>query len=94
MDDLEINALFEQVCDSVEDQPEAVKKVFSVLLSSTLVFRDRIQKDEGVIVTVEDVTVALDWLFEFMQTQKMPQTNLSVRMNLFNFWLEELNKTI
>ncbi len=94
MDDLEINALFEKVCDNSEDQPESVKQVFSILLSSTLVFRDRIQKQEGIVVTVEDVMEALDWLFKFMQTQKMPQSNHSLRMNLFNFWLEEMNKSI
>ncbi|QTA81572.1 Uncharacterized protein dnl_39100 [Desulfonema limicola] len=94
MDDLEINALFEQVCDNSKDQPEAVKHIFSVLLSSTLAFRDRIQKEKDIIVTVEDVTTALDWLFEFMQSQKMPDTNNSTQISLFNCWLGELNKFI
>lgn len=105
MDDLEINALFEQVSDKTQtqdqnDQPEPVKKVFSVLLTSTLAFRDRVQNDEGVVVTVEDVRIALDWLFEFMQTQKLPESNNSpdsndsLRLKLFNSWIEELNKSI
>jgi len=94
MDDLEINALFEQVCNNSEDQPESVKQVFSILISSTLAFRDRIQKEEGIIVSVDDVMTALDWLFQFMETQKMPQTNHCLQMDLFNFWLEELNKSI
>jgi len=94
MDDLEINAIFEQINNNSQNQPDTVKHIFSILFSSTLAFRDRIQKKDGIVVTVEDVRVPLDWLFEFMQSQKMPETNNILRLNLFKYWLEELNKSI
>jgi len=47
-------------------------------------------RDLGVIVTVEDVRVALDWLVESIHTKRLPETNNAVRLDLLKIWLDEL----
>jgi hypothetical protein len=44
----------------------------------------------GIIVTVEDVRVALDWLLESMNTKRLPETNHAVRLDLLKIWLDQL----
>lgn len=90
MDESEINKLFLKVAGSAGEASEDVRKVFSILVSSTLCYRDQLKEDLGIIVTVEDVRVALDWLLESMHTKRLPATNNAVRLDLLKIWLDEL----
>jgi hypothetical protein len=49
-----------------------------------------LKQDTGIIVTVEDVRVALGWLLESMRTQQLPPTGNAVRLDLVKLWLDEL----
>jgi hypothetical protein len=90
MDESDIHRLFMRVAGRTSDLPEDVKRVFSILVSSTLRYRDALKKDLGVVVTVEDVRVALDWLLESMRTKRLPETNNALRLDLVKIWLDEL----
>lgn len=90
MDESDINELFMRVAGGAGVTSEDVRKVFSMLVSSTLLYRDRLKEDLGIVVTVEDVRVALDWLEESMRTRRLPATNNAVRLDLVMIWLHEL----
>jgi hypothetical protein len=90
MDESDINKLFMTVAGSAGKVPEDVRKVFSILVSSTVLYRDTLKEDLGIVVTVEDVRLALDWLLESMHTKRLPQTNNAVRLDLLKIWLHEL----
>lgn len=79
-----------RVAGRASDLPEDVKSVFSILVSSTLRYRDSLKEDLGIVVTVEDVRVALDWLLESMRTKRLPETNNALRLDLVKIWLDEL----
>lgn len=90
MDESEINRLFMRVAGQAGEVPEEARRVFSILVSSTIRYRDCLKADLGIIVTVEDVRVALDWLLESMHTKRLPETNNAVQLDLLKIWLDAL----
>jgi len=78
------------VAENSGRMPDEVRKVFSTLVSTTLDYRDHLKQDTGIIVTVEDVQVALGWLLESIRTQQLPQAGNAVRLDLVKLWLDEL----
>ena len=71
---------------------EAVRKVFSTLVHTTLRYRDDVLASRGEVVTVEDVRICLGWLVPALATGNMPQTDNKTRLGLLKLWLEELGK--
>lgn len=90
MDESDIHRLFMKVAAGAGNVPEDVGRVFSILVSSTLRYRDALKEDLGIVVTVEDVRVALDWLLASMRTKRLPETNNALRLDLVKIWLDEL----
>ena len=90
MDESDISRLFMKVAGRTSELPDEVRSVFSILVSSTLRYRDRLKDDLEIILTVEDVRVTLDWLLQSMRTKRLPQTNNLVRLDLLKIWLDEL----
>ena len=90
MDESEIEKLFMRVAGNAGKASEDVLAVFSMLVSSTLCYRDQVKKTLGIILTVEDVQVVLNWLFEALHTKCLPKTNSAVRLDLLKIWLDEL----
>ena len=90
MDESDISRLFMRVAGNACEVPEDARRVFSILVSSTLRYRDRLKEELAIIVTVEDVRAALDWLLEAMRTKQLPETNNAVRLDLLKIWLDEL----
>ncbi len=90
MNESEIYNLLISVASSVEKVPADIRKVFSILVSTTLQYRDHLKKNLGIILTVEDVRVALNWLQESVYSKRLPKTNNMIRMDLLKIWLDEL----
>jgi hypothetical protein len=90
MKESQIEMLFERLGKSTKDVPEDVQKIFSTLVDTTLDYRDRLKKESDMIVTVEDVRIALDWLLEWVQTQRWPASDHLVRIELFRLWTQML----
>lgn len=92
VEDKEIHELFLSVMESATDNTAAVREVFSVLVRSTLRYRDRLLASEGITVTVEDVRTALDWLVPALTAGQMPATDNKIRLGLLKIWLDELRR--
>jgi hypothetical protein len=90
MKDKDIYALFTSIAENPGEMDDSVRKIFSTLVKSTLRYRDHIREYKGVIVTVEDVRIALDWLVPSLKTGRLPETDNRVRLDLLKLWLDEL----
>ena len=55
MDKEEIDSLFAQAAEGVEQQDEATRAVFGALINSTLEYRDQVYETKGIKLTVADV---------------------------------------
>jgi hypothetical protein len=90
MDGQDVDKLFLKAAGRAAMHSPDVKNVFSILVSSTLRYRDWVKEEKGIVVTVEDVRVVLDWLLEAIRTYQLPKTENRLRLDLLNIWLDEL----
>lgn len=90
MDASDINKLLMKVAGDVGTVPDDVRNVFSTLISITLRYRDLLKDDLEIVLSVEDVHVALEWLLESIRTKKLPKTDNALRLDLLKLWLDEL----
>lgn len=90
MDDQEIFKLFSNIAEDTARDDPAAGKVFTTLIRSTLRYRDHILESKQVVVTVEDVRNALDWLVPSLKTGKLPDTDNKIQLDLLKLWLDEL----
>ena len=90
MDESEINKLFTKIKRSYDEVPADVVEVLSILVATTLRYRDNLKSNLGLILTVEDVRITLDWLMTFMASRQIPETNNAVRRDLLTIWTEAL----
>ena len=75
--------------DSGQDT-DTNRQVFSILVKSTLEYRDRVLASRGVVVNVKDVRTSLDWLVSALATGKMPASDNKISTDLLKIWLREL----
>ena len=92
MEEKDIERLFLSVVESSESQTRELKDVFSVLVRSTLQYRDDILETEGTIITVEDVRVTLDYLVPFLETGRLPCSTDHVKSDLLKIWRDNLRR--
>ena len=90
MNDWQIDQLFLKTAGRTVNNPSDVKTVFSILVSSTLCYRDWVKERKNITLTVEDVRITLDWLLETMRTNQLPKTENRLRLDLLKIWLDEL----
>ena len=90
MDDKDLYKLFLSVAEHRGQNTEDIRKVFSILVRSTLRYRDQMLKAEGTVVTVEDVRTVLGWLIPSLSSGKLPKTENKLRLDLLKIWLDEL----
>ena len=90
MKDEDIYRLFLSVAGHSAQNTNAVREVFSLLVRSTLRYRDQILESKGIVITVEDVRMALEWLVPSLRTGRLPETDVKIRLDLLKVWLDEL----
>ena len=90
MEDKDIYKIFLSVSGESEDHYEPIKKVFSSLIKITLKYRDSMLDSSDIIITVEDVRTALEWLVPALKTGRLPKTDNKIGLNLLKLWLDEL----
>ena len=90
MDEVDIYRLFFSVLRHPSQNTDDVREVFSVLIRSTLRYRDLMLETKGIVITVEDVRTVLDWLVPSLSTGRLPETDDTIRLNLLKLWLDEL----
>jgi hypothetical protein len=86
----DIRKLFMSVVEFPGQDTDATRQVFSILVRSTLKYRDDMLASEDIVVTVDDVRTCLDWLVPALATGNIPDTENRVRLGLLKLWLEEL----
>jgi hypothetical protein len=92
MKEKDIERLFLSVAEASENQTSEVKDVFSVLVRSTLQYRDDMLSSEGVIITVEDVRETLEHLVPFLETGRLPETTDHIKLDLLKIWSNHLRR--
>src|SRR4030042_3681825 len=90
MEDKDIYILFSRVAEGPDRYDESVRKVFSSFIKTTLRYRDQMLKSQGIVITVEDVQTALDWLIPCLKTGRLPEKGDKKRMDLLKLWLDEI----
>ena len=90
MEDRDIYGLFLSVAESSAYNTNAIREVFTILVKTTLSYRDTVLTSGGIIVTVEDVRTVLDWLVPYLATGALPETENKIRLDLLNLMVEEL----
>jgi len=92
MEEKDIYRLFLNVVEDSANNTDAVRQVFSILIKSTLTYRDHMLESTGVVITVEDVRITLNWLVPALMTGNLPETDDKIRLNLLKLWMDELKK--
>lgn len=90
MEDKDLYKLFLSVAEHPDQNTEDIRKVFSILIRSTLRYRDLMLNTKGTVVTVEDVRAVLDWLIPSLSSGRLPVTDNTLRLDLLKIWLDEL----
>ena len=93
MEEREIYRLFLIVAEHSAQNTDAIRGVFSILVKSTLRYRDQIMASKGIVVTVEDVRTSLNWLVPSLKTGRLPETNNKLSLDLLKIWLDELKSS-
>ena len=86
----DIEKLFLSVLEESGQDTDASRRIFSILVRSTLEFRDSILASRDLVVTVEDVRASMEWLIPALADGHMPETESEIRLGLLNAWLKEL----
>jgi hypothetical protein len=92
MEEKDIEKLFLSVTETSDTQSDEVKDVFSILVRSTLQYRDEKLASDGIIITVEDVRVTLEHLIPFLETDRLPDTADHVKSDLLKIWRDHLRQ--
>ena len=78
------------VLEDPKQDSNNLREIFSIMIRSTLKYRDDMLATKGVVVTVEDVQASLQWLVPVLATGTLPETERTVSLGLLEIWLEEL----
>ena len=90
MDEEEIERLFLSVLEQTKEDSPGVREIFTILVKTTLKYRDHLVASRGITVTVADVRTALKWLLPALTTGVLPQTDQKIPYNLLKLWLDDL----
>jgi len=85
-----IQKLFQQLMERNQSAGESAKRLSSLLVESTLQYRDELYLEKGIVVTVEDVRKSLDWLLPALSTGNIPQLGNEIQDGLLRRWVSEL----
>jgi hypothetical protein len=92
LDKRDIEKLFLTVAQDPALDTDANRKIFSLLIQSTLRYRDEMLSSRGIVVTVGDVRTALAWLVPVLATGNIPETDNKISLGLLDLWMDELKK--
>lgn len=90
MEESEIEKLFLSAAEDLAQDTDAARQVFSILIRTTLKFRDDVLASRDMVVTVEDVRTSLGWLVPALATGNIPAIDNKVSLGLLKMWLSEL----
>ena len=86
----DIKELFEHVSEHFKDADDGAKIMFSILVDTTLKYRDMLHHSSGHTLTVEETRSALSAFMGVLKTHEMPRDLEPLIHDLVVLWLEEL----
>lgn len=89
-DDSDIKALFDKVSEHFGEESEGSRAMFSMLVKTTLNYRDMLVASTGFPLTVDETRRALQVFMEILKTRKFPRVLDKRIKDLVVLWLEEL----
>jgi hypothetical protein len=92
MDEDEIERLFLSVLEHAKEDSQGVREIFTILVKTTLRYRDHLIASRGITLTVAEVRTALKWLLPALTTGVLPQTDQKIPHNLLKLWLDDLKR--
>ncbi len=90
MDRTELETLFRTIAEEPETFSESGRKIFDILTTVTLEYRDYLLASRGIIVTVQDVRAALSWLIPSLATGNIPNMENGLSAALLERWVRAL----
>lgn len=90
LDERDIEKLFASVAKSPEQDTEAIRNFFSKLIKTTLEYRDEMLESRNMVVTVEDVRLALNGLIVSLMTGSTYELDNKISKGLLRLWLNSL----
>jgi len=89
-DEKDIQALFEKIAKHFGGVDEGTEAMFSMLVETTLKYRDMLMHSSGIPFTIGETREALNVFMEVMKTQKISQGVDKRIRDLVILWLEEV----
>lgn len=90
MDEKELEALFETLAKRYGINPEETKQIFTLLVKTTLKYRDLLVQQGEKPLTVTETRQAIDELLLVMQQKKFSSQVSSRIQQLVTLWYDEL----
>lgn len=94
MQDDDIKNLFERVLKHFEGADEGARGTFSVLVKTTLKYRDWLVESNSSPLTVAETKAALNAFLTVLKEQKIPGALPKRVHDLVILWLKEIQKTV
>jgi hypothetical protein len=88
--DKDIRELFERVSEHFKDADDSSKAMFSMLVDTTLKYRDMLHHSSGHTLTVEQTRLALSTFMGVLKTHDVPKDLDPLTHDLVIMWLEGL----
>ena len=89
-DERDIRELFQRVEKHFEGADEGAQKMFAMLVSTTLKYRDILKHSKGEHLSIGETRDALGVFMDILKTQKIPDGLDGKIRGLVMMWLEEL----
>ena len=92
VDDKDIRELFDRVAEQFDETDDGIRSMFSMLVETTLKYRDTIRHSRGETLSVGETRNALGVFMEVLQAHSFPEGIDEKIKGLVIVWLEELKK--
>lgn len=89
MADDDIRLLIEALGGQLQQQSNPAGTV-AMLITETVRFRDKLKKETGTILTVQDTRIALDSLEQYLAGKKLPDTLTAEQMALVRIYIDRI----
>ena len=89
MADDDIRLLIEALGGEIQRQSNPAGTV-AMLITETVKFRDKLKKETGTILTVQDTRIALDSLEQYLEGNKLPDTLTPEQKALAQIYIDRI----
>lgn len=92
--DDDIQSVFDRIAKKFEHADDSAKEMFTMLVATTLRYRDQVVKAGGEALTVGETREALDAFMVVLKAHQIPEGLPPRVKELVMLWLEEIRRKI